>query len=583
MRQKVFFLLVALSLFAGATRLVAEDDFDGQKLRMADPPVRAYMDKHLPPIHESPLPPDEEDLQLFDAMLEKGDPGEAERVAWVLGDWVGSGNVSLLLKAAEHDVAAVRAQAATSLGRLSPVLEPSQRLAVVEQLSRMLSADDSRVVASALRSLGELRATAQAEEVGRFVGSAERTIAVAAIRAIGKMGKAKNFSFIESALDSDDIAIRRAAVAATGGLGDAELASQIVGGLQAKSPSVRVATINAIQRLGAGALEPQLLRLLDDKQAFIRRESLKALISLGGDKYERDYLHSTSDEDHSVRLVATRAIGQFELTSGVPHLVKRFSDENKYVRQAAVNSLVTIGTTKAEQQAATALSSDFPFARSAASQALGRLKSQAGAEQHLKLLRDEHLPARRWAAWAMGQMMYKPAAAELFDVAFSGEQDAQVTAGAILSMGKLGYRKVLPECHRLLPQKPTMSNPGKPTAVRAASARTMGVLKDEKGLNLLVGRLEDWQSMIPEIDEIREESAIAMGRIGSDRALPALRSHMTAREESYRIRIACHWAISRITGETPPLDLPPRGYPQTNYFVSRLKEKGSSEDPAEEQ
>lgn len=581
MRRYLPAVLAALFLTCAARSLVALEQLHGQELRMEDPPVRRYLEERLPPKHENPLPPDEEDLELLETMLQKGDPGEAERVAWILGDWKGRDNVGPLRGAAGHNVADVRAQAATSLGQLHTVVQAPEKARAVDALITLVEDKNQTVVVSAVRALGHLQAASAAPKIQHLVDSQDPTLALAAVRALGRMGDPANFQHLRPALESPSARLKAAAVEATGRLGDAKLADEIVEMLRTDSPGVRLAAIHAIETLQAHQHESNILRLLDAPQSFIRRESLKALISLGGERYQREYLKATRDDHASVRLVAAKVIGRFELQRGIPHLARLFSDQNRFVRQAAVDSMVTIGNTAAEKQAAAELDSEVSSARACASETLGRLKSSERIQTHAALIRDEHLPARRWATWAMGQIGYTESAPDLFEVAFAEDQDTRAKAGAILSMGRLGYNKVLPNCRSLLPQKPTMSSPGKPTSVRRACARAMGLLKDEKGIRTLTGRLNDWMNMMPEINIIRQESAVALGRIGNRGPLSALQNHMTAEEETYEIRIATHWAIKQITGSAPDLDLPPRGYPGTNYFVARVEpeeEKGGGRD-----
>jgi HEAT repeat protein len=577
MRKCFSAVLAALFLICAARSLAAAQQLHGQELRMVDPPVRRYLEERIPPKHENPLPPDEEDLELLETMLRKGDPGEAERVAWILGDWKGRDNVSVLRVATGHDVADVRSQAATSLGQLHGVLRAPEKERAIDALVKLVEDRNQTVIVSAVRALGHLQAASAAPRIQPFVDSQDPTLALATVRALGRMRDPANFQHLRPALQSPSARLKAAAVEATGRLGEAKLADEIVEMLRADSPSVRVATIHAIEELQAHQHESDILRLLDDRQVFVRRESLKALISLGGERYQREYLKATRDNHASVRLIAARVIGRFKLERGITHLARLFSDENKFVRQAAVDSMVTIGTPEAQREAADELDSEVGHARACASETLGRLRSDEQIQTHAALIRDEHLPTRRWATWAMGEIGYTESAPDLFEVAFAEDQDTKAKAGAILSMGKLGHRQVLPKCRWLLPQKPTMSSPGKPTSVRRACARAMGLLKDEEGIGTLTGRINDWMNMMPEIDIIRRESAVALGRIGNRGPLSTLQNHMTAEEETYEMRIAAHWAIRQITGSAPELDLPPRGYPGTNYFVTRTEPKEKKE------
>ena len=85
----------------------------------------------------------------------------------------------------------------------------------------------------------------------------------------------------------------------------------------------------------------------------------------------------------------------------------------------------------------------------------------------------------------------------------------------------------------------------------------------------LAGRLRDYAGMIPEADNVREQSAVAIGRMKAESQMPTLRNHFTMAGESYAIRAACRWAIGNITGELPePIDV--RANPVRDVFLTPL-------------
>lgn len=90
---------------------------------------------------------------------------------------------------------------------------------------------------------------------------------------------------------------------------------------------------------------------------------------------------------------------------------------------------------------------------------------------------------------------------------------------------------------------------------RAAAIWALGWLEQDKAdhrlANQLAGRLRDVESMMPEFEDVRYMAAIAIGRIGSDRALPSL-NQFAGTDNLYRDRtaLACRWTIERITGKT---------------------------------
>ena len=146
MRKKLLIVFFAFCFFSAGSTPFAEENLHGQDLRMDDPPVRKHLQKHLPPIPKKPLPPDDSELKLLASLVEKGDPGEAERVAWVLGEWVSNDNLRDLLGAAGHAEPEVRGQADDSIGQWSGSLTPAQRISAVDKLYKLLDSQNNRIL-----------------------------------------------------------------------------------------------------------------------------------------------------------------------------------------------------------------------------------------------------------------------------------------------------------------------------------------------------------------------------------------------------------------------------------------------------
>ena len=118
--------------------------------------------------------------------------------------------------------------------------------------------------------------------------------------------------------------------------------------------------------------------------------------------------------------------------------------------------------------------------------------------------------------------------------------------------------------------KPAGTAPGAPLPLRIAAVRALGLMKHDASAGMLAGRLDDIHGETVELDEIRAEAAIALGRIGSAGQVGLLTQYMDAAggdKVTYQVRPACQWAIMKITGETPPLDLPPRYRTTPEYFI----------------
>jgi len=545
--------LLAASMLLAAP---ASATLRGKELRLDDPQVRAYMEENLLPPYVPP--PTDAELRALEEVYDNGDRYEAERVAWVLGDWPSPANGKLLLKACGSEWPAVRARAAASLGQLAGVLSPEGLERAEAALLGLLSDADRRVALAAIRSLGRLKARRAAGALSRFVSSQDTELAVAAVRALGELGERANAELILPALNAGDTDVATAAIEALTALKDPALAEHLVAKLGSQSPAERLAAIRGIAKLKAAEHEDALMGLLSDAHGYVRREALKALVEMGGARHEQLYLKMTRDPDASVRRVAAQAIGRFGLRSGIPALGALFSDPHLYVRDDAVISLASLGGEQVVELAARGLASEVDTVRACASQLLGRLKSDRNLQQHIALLKDRYLPARRWAAWALGEIGRPEACDALYDCAFAEDQDLETALCAMLSLGKLGCKKALPKFQQHVPKKYHLTDtPAELTQRRLIAIRAIGLMRDESSVMLLVGRLTDLNKIYPELNEVRYQAAIALGRIGSEKAAKALRTHMSMAGEPYELQHACRWSLGQILGSLPDYHVSP--------------------------
>ena len=576
--------MMVWALLAGALALdpvraqVQEVSDVVRPMRLDDKEVETYIRERLPAPPLPPLPPSAEHVALAADLITNGTAAEAERAAWVLGDWPSPDGAKPLLNACGHKDAGVRAQAAASLGRMAELIEPGRRSLVVATLVAMTSDDDRRVVVQALRSLGELKAFGNTAVFARYVASQDAGLALEAVLALGRWGRPESFKLFRPALKSGDLRVVVAAIEATAALGDPALAQPLAGQLASPSTAVRVAAVRAMVFLkGTAHLSALAEMARKDPNGSVRREALAALVELGGAQHESDYLAGARDPDGAVRRVGLQAIGRFRLAGGLARAFELFEDKDFYVRQDAVDALVAIGSEQVLSRAAEGLGSQVATVRECSSQVLGRLRSDAGLAAHMALLEDAHLPARRWAAWALGEIGRKEAveplrkcaflkAARIADADPTWAQDEEAGACAIQSLAKLGDGDGIPSTVEVLKDKAGMNHPGAPLLMRMMSARALGLLDGPDAAGLLVERFSDTGGNFPESAAVRLEAAVALGRLRAETAVDLLKQEIGREGSDSRLRIACQWAAARITGVREPLVFKPSRSSPFRYF-----------------
>jgi HEAT repeat protein len=124
-----------------------------------------------------------------------------------------------------------------------------------------------------------------------------------------------------------------------------------------------------------------------------------------------------------------------------------------------------------------------------------------------------------------------------------------------MAFGQMRYEPAIPLLRRYVPRNFDLGE-----RARAAAIWALGLIFEDQVQQDLVAqfskRLDDIYGMEPEFEAVRRMSAISMGRMNAESALPMLRKH--AGTEGGAAGLACLWAIEQITGEPmPELDDPP--------------------------
>ena len=240
------------------------------------------------------------------------------------------GDAQELIRATrEADNPKVQARAAELLGNFP---DHDDRKDVVNALVGAAQSDDSRIAAEAVDSLDELGGDAIEQLIADMAGAD-----------LGEDGaewvKAKAFV---QALDADVAELRMAAANGLGQLGQSDTVSHLSDSFDDNDVRVRARAARACGKIGdPRAVEP-LESLLTDSSATVRREAADALGSIGNRQALQALLPLYEDGHEKVRRIAVGAFGNFGNERPVDYLVESLSDESSAVRQAAVYSLIEL-------------------------------------------------------------------------------------------------------------------------------------------------------------------------------------------------------------------------------------------------
>jgi HEAT repeat protein len=119
------------------------------------------------------------------------------------------------------------------------------------------------------------------------------------------------------------------------------------------------------------------------------------------------------------------------------------------------------------------------------------------------------------------------------------------------AFGQMKYMQAAPLLRECIPKNSPFRR-----ELRGAAIWSLGHLyadKEEPELvGLLVERLSDVNPMFPEAEEVRQMSAVSLGRMKAEASLPALRRFLKEQTPNDPVGYCCGWAVHQITGEPIP-------------------------------
>jgi cyclophilin family peptidyl-prolyl cis-trans isomerase/HEAT repeat protein len=247
------------------------------------------------------------------------------------------------------------------------------------------------------------------------------------------------------------------------------------------------------------------------------------------------------DEDARVRRRAALAVGRVGLPEGVAPLVSRLDDPDPDVREMAAFALGLLGDRSAAAALTTALDDTDARVQGRAAEALGAIGAEA-ATAAIGALVAAKLPAA--ASVAENDLGYPLSpdveAFRLGVYALARLKAWDAFAAAVL--GPAGAPKVtwwpvayaaqrIGDARAFTTLAVLSRRPGTETA--AFAARGLGVLKDPRGVDVLLPMIDPGRHGV----RIAAQAVRSLGQIGDDRAAPALIALLTSRDLDDNVRL----------------------------------------------
>jgi len=266
----------------------------------------------------------------------------------------------------------------------------------------------------------------------------------------------------------------------------------------------------------------------------------------------------------------------------------RLGDRNPAIRKFARDRLLEFASDDTLKKSVIdasvrALALDDWRSQEQAAFVVGKLDHEPGSDRLLQIMRDSPRHEPRMAAiaalrWLDVDSTLTPMLAHLKKLASRDIQDFDERrqlgleqSQIIETLGLREYREAESHLMIYIPKTAPFFS-----SARAAAVWSLGHINagnDDPSLSRqLIGRLSDVNPMEPEAQDVRQQSAIALGRMKVKGAVGALRKFNNMELEGADIVYPCRWALMQITGE-PIESLPEREGLASNWFLEPMRKR----------
>lgn len=478
-------------------------------------------------------------------------------VANALGDIADNRAFRPLVEVILRDpVSAVRAQAATSLGRIGdegalPLLVASMgdpeywmRFRALEAIEA-LEPEDTGPIETALSDTSpevRRRAALALERLGKLeeaftnLQSADPDLEAQARARLIAVGRAGLSERLARHLDDDNVFMRERIASLMGPVGDPKHAPDLLRRLEDTSDEVRFAAIESLGDLGARSTTQALLALLSHSDAMHRVEAVKALVRypnraledglptliellqeesdevrfaaiqvvamVGGENVDALLQQGLLDRYIETRVAAARLLGERRVSAAIPELGRCLADPNDTLRTEAATALGMIGGQSAIDLLLAAMPNTSGEQRDSICATLAALGFDAVRPLLDVLMASDDMKTRLGAIWTLGKTGDVRATRLLRYLLM--EDDTLLRSSAAGALGKIACSE------SIVALKGALGDPS--PFVRSASVNGLGRIGARSDLEVIAKILHDPDAFV------RNRAAIAVGRLGGEEA-----------------------------------------------------------------
>jgi HEAT repeat protein len=204
----------------------------------------------------------------------------------------------------------------------------------------------------------------------------------------------------------------------------------------------------------------------------------------------------------------------------------------------------------------------------------GMLELKPAAGRLVELLESPRAEVGIASAWALRKVAVPETSAAIIDkfkrqsvrrTQVSDPKIDEQVAHLCEALGVLKADDAVPDLVRYIPKNPLMGESSRCAAIWALGQIKEGK-RDEALENAFNNRIRDFSDVDPELDSVKEKSAIALARMKAVDLAPEIRSIAEAYKFGPRLSVALRWAVKELTGEEMPA-ADPQYLPTGSWFL----------------
>ncbi len=339
----------------------------------------------------------------------------------------------------------------------------------------------------------------------------------------------------------------------------------------------RLLCAEMLSSAGSNAQRKMLLALAADSNSAVAAMAWRTLIKHDVTALRPLTMPMSRSADPTIRLLVARAWRHIGGKKSIAGLGLTLNDQRRPIRWYARDALIILGSQSGRRMdviktCRSIIHGSDPLAIRQACLVLGKLDDKASAQDFLSLLANKSQAVRLGAVVALRRIAVRDtlpmvltfarktaknsqfASANLSkpgDYAVEREADNLQLSQAFQFFGLMHFRPALPVMIPCIPKNAPYGVQSRQAAIWAIGMIDNGQ-SHPRLANELAGRLDDMEMPIPEFAQVREMSAITLGRLKSKAHLTDLKASFNSQDIG-PLSLACRWAIGKITGKMPPL------------------------------